>query len=362
MRGGKNKAMEEKDGYLKKRGLPPGALVHVGEVRSSVTHLTVIDYSKTAFAEQSGGKELIASLKLKKGRGVLWLNVDGLHDIPSISSLGSLFGLHGLLLEDVLNTAHRPKIEEYDKHLFMTLKMVGLSEDGTSVVTEQVSLVLGSNWLISFQEKKGDLFDSIRKRLRENTGPLRSNGADFLFYRIADVIVDNYFWVVDSFASRVEELEEKILNDFDKEYIKEIQRLKKDINSLKRVVMPLRESLFILSQDMGAFFNKNIYHYFHDILEHLMHINETIESQRESVASLMDLYLSEQSNKMNQVMQVLTVIATIFIPLTFIAGIYGMNFRNMPELEWSFGYPLVWAVMISLVVFMVYFFKRKKLL
>jgi len=286
--------------------------------------------------------------------------VDGLHETDKIAALGKHFDLHPLLIEDVLNTRHRPKAEEYDEYLFLTLKMLDIKEEDKTIISEQVSFVLGKNWVISFQEKKGDVFGVLRQRLRENKGFTRQRGADYLLYRLLDMVVDNYFFVTEYLSEAAEDLEEKVLATPNTESLQEIQYLKKQLVHFRKAAKPLREAVALLIRDNNDLIEASSIPYLRDVYEHIIQVSDVVDTQREMLASIMDLYLSGVSNKMNQVMQILTTTATIFIPLTFIAGVYGMNFDNMPELHWKYGYFGIWVIMIAVIVLMVFYFKRKK--
>ena len=313
----------------KKEGLPPGALVHVGNQLAETVKISVIDFDGESFFE-TVCKKTEDCFPYKDKKSTSWINIDGLHETKVLSSIGNHYDLHPLLLEDVLNTRHRPKFEEFDDQIFITLKMLGIGEDGLSIVSEQVSIVLGEGWVLSFQEYEGDLFDNLYIRLRDNKGNFRKRGADYLVYRLIDTIVDNYFYVTEHYSEVLEVLEEKVLSHQGDDSLEEIQRIKKQLSSLRKSITPVREVILSMQKDAGNLIEEGTNRYLTDVYEHIIQVNETIETQRENVASIMDLYLSGVSNKMNQVMQVLTIIATIFIPLTFIAGIYGMNFVNMP--------------------------------
>jgi magnesium transporter len=343
----------------KKAGLPPGTLIHIGKRMTDDIRISVIDYDQENFSEIICVKPE-DSFSFKDSHTVSWINIDGLHDIPAITKIGDHFNLHPLLLEDIVNTSQRPKAEEFEDLLFLTLKMHGISKDRKSIVSEQLSFILGDNWLLSFQEKQGDIFDDFRKRLREGTGNTRKRGADYLLYRLLDTVVDNYFFVTEYFSETIDDLEEKVLGEPDQATLQEIQRLKRELIVFKRSVLPLREAVSNLQKESLKQIKKGTTPFMRDVYEHIIHVNDSIESQRDVLSSLIDLYHSGVSNRTNQVMQVLTIIATIFIPLTFIAGIYGMNFENMPELHWKYGYITVWAVMILLIVGMIYYFRRKK--
>ena len=349
----------------KKAGLPPGTLIHVGKRKTNKVKVSVIDYNTENFIETECN-HVKECFPFKDKNTVSWINIDGLHNTDLIAAVGNHFGLHTLLLEDVLNTRHRPKVEEFDHHLFLTLKMLGINKKGRAIVSEQLSFVLGKNWVISFQEHKGDLFDTVRQHLRESKGKVRQRRVDYLLYRLIDTVVDNYFFIIEYISNATEKLEEKVLNAPDEEAPKEIQKLKKQLIQLRKSIAPLREVVSVLQKGAVDLIEEGTTPYLRDVYEHIIQINESIETHRDTLGSIMDLYLSGISNRMNEVMKVLTIIATIFIPLTFIAGIYGMNFDpetspyNMPELKWPYGYLTAWGMMIAVSVVMIIYFKRKR--
>ncbi len=351
--------MSEETKLIKnKTGLPPGSLVHVGNRKTEKIIITVIDYDNSEFTETIC-KNIEDCFHLKDKKTTTWINIDGLQDTKMIAKLGEHFDLHPLLLEDVLNTHHRPKAEEFDDYTFLTLKMLGIGKDKRSITSEQISFILGKNWLISFQERPGDVFDSVRDRLRTSMGNLRKTGADYLLYRLVDTIVDHYFVVTDHFDDITEKLEEDALKNPETATLQKIQKRKKELVNIRKAIFPVREAISILEKDTKLF-KVGTKRYLRDVYEHIIQLNDTIETQRDLLGNIMDLYLSGVSNKMNEVMKVLTIIATIFIPLTFIAGVYGMNFELMPELKWKYGYLGVWALMIAIFVGMIFYFKNKK--
>lgn len=339
--------------------MSPGALIHVGKRHSVETKLSRIVYGVERVEELSF--DSVQALKAHESSGLQsWTNVDGLHDIAQIADIGSLYGIHNLILEDVLNTKHRPKVEEMDGLLFLSLKMLGINKKRTKVVSEQVSLVLGENWVVSFQEREGDVFEPLRDRLRENKGNLRKLGADYLFYRLVDTIVDHYFSVNDFISESIEKLEDRVLNGSEDKVLESIQSLKRTVLQMRKSIVPLREAVSTILKDEFNQIESETMRYFRDVYDHLIFVTESLETQREMLGGILDLYQTGVSNKMNQVMQVLTIIATIFIPLTFIAGIYGMNFQYMPELGWRYGYFVVMGVMAAIIVVMVLYFKKKR--
>jgi magnesium transporter len=342
-----------------KAGLPPGTLVHIGTQKADEVTISAIDYNFNAFIKE---EDLHASAcaKYKSVDTNTWINVNGLHQVDTLSVIGEVFSLHPLLLEDILNTNHRPKFEEFEEYVFVTLKMIGIHENNESLVYEQLSLILGKSWLISFQEQPGDIFSGLRERMEINKGPIRKNGIDYLFYRLIDTVVDYYFLVIEHFSERIAKLEEKVIQTPNETVLREIQVYKRHLMEFKKSVMPLREILSELMKDEVKFIKKSTVRYLADVYDHIVQVNEMVDVQRDILSSTMDLYQSGISNKTNQVMQVLTIIATIFIPLTFIAGIYGMNFENMPELGWKYGYFAIWGLMILICIIMLIYFRSKK--
>jgi len=347
----------------KKAGLPPGSLVYVGEKDHGKASISVLDYNGAQYSERSGITASECSV-FKDKPTVTWINVVGLGDIGSLRTLGNLFDIHPLVLEDILNTNQRPKYEDFDTYLFVVLKM--LFNDAHSILSEQVSIVVGSNYIISFQERQGDVFDPVRERIRTGKGRLRTEGADYLGYALIDAIVDNYFTVLEQMGERIEKMEEKLVIDPTPETLQRIHNLKRDIIYMRKGVWPLREVVSNFERGESPLVKESTIVYLRDVYDHTIQVIDTIETYRDMTSGLTDLYMSSISNKMNEVMKVLTIIATIFIPLTFIAGIYGMNFNNtgrpynMPELYWEWGYPATLLSFVIVSLTMVYYFKRKK--
>ncbi|NQT81657.1 magnesium/cobalt transporter CorA [bacterium] len=340
-------------------GLPPGTPVHVGKRRAERVRITVIDYDE-ARVEEKEVKSVEECFPFRDKPSVTWINVDGLHDLEVMEKIGTHFGLHPLVLEGIVNTEQRPKMEDFTNCIFVVLKMLYIEEENDEVAVEQVSLILGSNFVISFQEREGDVFEHIRERIRTAKGRIRKTGSDYLAYCLVDAIVDNYFLVLEKLSDKVELLEDELLPNPKPETLPAIQRLKRSLISLRRSVWPLREVVNSVERGDSALIKKATRLYLRDVYDHTIQVIDTIEALRDTVAGILDIYLSSMSNKMNEVMKVLTLVATIFIPLTFIAGIYGMNFKYMPELEWRFGYAVVWIVIGVVVVSMLFHFKRKK--
>lgn len=343
----------------KAAGLAPGALVYIGEKKVEKVKITVIDYDEEKFEEKEV-ETVEQCFPYKDKPTVTWINIDGIHDLAVIEKIGENFGLHPLILEDIVNTAQRPKMEDFEDYLFLVLKMLDYDEKESEIKAEQVSLVLGTNFVISFQEREGDIFNPVRERIRNDKGRVRKMGADYLAYALMDTIVDNYFVILEKMGERIEFLEEELVSNPTPETLQTIQHMKREIISLRKSVWPLREEISALQRGESRLISKATGVFLRDVYDHTIQVIDTIESLRDMLSGILDIYLSSISNKMNEVMKVLTIIATIFIPLTFVAGIYGMNFKFMPELEWRWAYPLVWLVMGVVTIAMVIYFRRKK--
>ena len=342
----------------KKSGLPPGALVHVGEKKAEEVRIRIIDYDEP-HVEEKEVKRVEDVFPFKDTATVTWINIDGLHAVDVIERIGEHFGLHPLLLEDILNTDQRPKLEDFGEYLFIVLKMLYYDDEDHEIEAEQVSLILGSNFVISFQEREGDVFNFVRDRIRAGKGRIRMEGADHLAHALIDAIVDNYFVVLEKIEEKIEDTEDELVTNPTPETLQMIHRLKSGTIFIRKSVWPLREVISGLERGESPLIHESTNVYLRDVYDHTIHVIDTIETFRDMIAGMLDIYLSSISNKMNEVMKVLTIIATIFIPLTFIAGIYGMNFQYMPELGWRWGYPLIWLVMCAVLVSMLVYFRRK---
>jgi magnesium transporter len=301
-------------------------------------------------------------LSYRNPSGINWINVDGLEDQALITKIAEQFGIHPLTVEDILDTEQRPKAEEFDDYIFLTFKAVQRQtpEEGGGYAFEQISLVLNENTVLTFQEIPGDSFDSIRKRILNNGGRIRRMGADYLAYVIMDAVVDNYFLVLDEVGGSIEEFEDRAVDDRDEDFIQDLQKLKQRLLRVRRVVWPLRESLSLILHMKSEIIGDNMDPFFKDIYDAVIQAAETVETYRELIAGVMEIRLSMVSNHMNSVMKVLTIISTIFIPLTFIVGVYGMNFKFMPELEIPYAYPVAWGIMILIVAGMLIVFKKRR--
>ena len=343
----------------KKAGLPPGTLVHVGEKRTEKGNISLMDYSEN-HVEEKNDVTVEECLPLKELPTVTWVNVTGIHELHIVEAFGKAFGIHPLVLEDIVHTGQRPKMEDLGEHLFVVLKMLKQEEDEDDFEAEQVSLIIGSNFVLSFQEEGGDVFDSVRERIRKGKGRIRKSGSDYLAYSLLDAIVDNYFLVLENIGEKIEDLQEEVLEEPDPTSLKTIQDTKREMIFLRKSVWPLRETISGLIRAESPIISEAIGPYLGDVYDHTIQVIDTIETYRDILSGTLDIYLSSLSNKMNEVMKVLTIIATIFIPLTFIAGVYGMNFKYMPELEWRWGYLGVWTVFLVLGILMLIGFRRKK--
>jgi magnesium transporter len=343
----------------KKPGMSPGSLVYTGARAQEQVSLQLIQFTEHAVTrrDEAAIVDLLAGVD---PRQVNWINVNGLHDTAVVEALGSNFAIDPLVLEDILHTEHMPKLEDHERYLFLTLKMLTRGSDPEPIELEHVSMVLGENYLITFQEKNGDVFDVIRQGILNEKGRLRKRGADYLFYRLLDTIVDHYFVLLDHIEDNLEELEEVLLENAPDSISETILAEKKRMILLRRNILPLREALRTFKQRDIHLINESTYGFLDDVLDHVMQISQTLESFRELVTSLMELHMTVNANKMNNVMKTLTIFAAIFMPLTFIAGIYGMNFDRIPELRWPWGYPLVLAVMGLVAVGMLVYMKRRK--
>jgi len=290
---------------------------------------------------------------------VTWINVDGLGNPKRIEELGKCFTIHPLILEDIFNTSQRPKMEDQDQYIYLTLKMLTYPDDVKEIKIEHISMVLGHNFLISFQEDIGDLFDPVRERIRKE-GRIRKLGPDYLAYALIDVVVDNYFVVMEKLEEQVEGLEEELVASPTPDSLQKISRLKRDMIFLRKSVWPLREMINALEQSESVLIKEPTRIYLRDVYNHTIQVIDTLETFRDLVSGMIDIYLSGLSYKMNEIMKVLTLIATIFIPLTFVVGLYGMNFKYMPEIEWEYGYYSVLVVMAVMVAGMLTYYRKKK--
>jgi len=343
-----------------KSGLPPGSLVHVGEVLQPIANMSVIDYGKGRFEEKKI-QSIDEIIQYKNSESVTWVTIEGLADIEVVERIGEIFGIHQLVLEDILNTNQRPKFEEYDDHLYIVLKCLLSDGESFTVNNEQVSLLVFKNFVIMFKEKKDELFHSIQHRIRTSSGKFVSLGADYLAYAILDFIVDQNFILLDVLDDSITELEDSLLvGQPTQDMLYKIQSLKREMITIRRYVSPVRELVTEMIHSESDLIHNDTHIFLRDVSDHSIRVVESVESYRDILTGLLDIYVSSVNNKMNEIMKVLTVFTSIFIPLTFIAGIYGMNFEYMPELKWKWAYAATWASFIIIPAVLLVFFKRKK--
>jgi len=340
-------------------GLPPGTLVHVGEEKTEKVRITLIDYDETNIKE-SKIESIEDVFSFKDKPTVTWVNIDGVHRTDIIQKIDTHFGIHPLVLEDIVNTGQRPKMEDYGDYLFVVLKMMYCEKEGEDIIFEQVSIILGPNYVISFQEKEGDVFEAVRERIRGSKGRIRKMGADYLAYSLLDAIIDNYFVILEQFGMKIEELEDKLLGSVDQKMARSIHDIKRNMIFLRKQIWPLREVISGFQRNESKLIKKATGIYLRDVYDHTIQVIDTIESFRDTLSGLHDIYLSSISNRMNEIMKVLTIFAAIFIPLTFMAGIYGMNFEFMPELKWKYGYFILLGLMAFVGIGLAVYFKKKK--
>jgi len=340
-------------------GQAPGSIIYTGTKPNNDLFIEAFNYNKeTCIHEELDNVNDVFQSKLQNE--VTWININGLNHVNTIEKLGNNFNIHHLVLEDIVNITQRPKIDEYEDYLFVALKMLHLDKD-KNIISEQVSFILGKNYVLSFQEAEGDVFDTVRSRIKQSKGKVRVMNSDYLLYALMDTIIDHYFNIIETLGDKIEDFETDIfLGNVDESINKDIRDLKKEILRVRRAIFPLREVISRIEKYEGHLIQKKTKTYYRDIYDHLIQVSENIDIYREMIWSLMDMYMTTISNKMNEVMKVLTIMASIFIPLTFIAGIYGMNFEYIPELQYKYSYFILWGVMIVLFIGMVIYFKRKK--
>jgi magnesium transporter len=343
-----------------KAGLPAGSLVHIGDRKTEKTTIKVIVYNQEGFKEIDHEQLTAAIITSQNKDSVTWINVNGIHDKDVIENIGKIFSLHPLLLEDIMNTDQRPKMDEQETYLFITMKMLSSEGMPSLIKDDQLSLVLGHGYLISFQESEVDAFSTVREMIKNGRGRLQRMGSDYLAYSLMDIVVDNYFIVMEKLGEEIEVLENELVKNPKQGTLRSIHRLKREMIFIRKSTWPLREVIGDLERRGSTLVHETTNIYLRDIYDHIIHVIDTTETFRDIIAGMIDIYLSSVSNKMNEVMKVLTIIATIFIPLTWIVGIYGMNFDYMPELRAKFGYPVVMFIMVVIGLLMLLYFKRKK--
>jgi len=345
--------------HAKKAGLSPGSLIHVGEKKIENVRFHVVDYNENQFYEKEV-KTIEECRHFKETPTNSWINVSGVHQVDIIEKVGGNFKFHSLVLEDILNTGTRPKMEDYEEYIFFVLKMPYFDQEKNEINIEQVSLILGTNFLISFQEKDSNIFDPVTERIRNGRKRIRKSRTDYLAYALIDNIVDHYFFILEKVGEKIAIIEEELMADTGKDTLHNIHKLKKELIFFRKSVWPLREIVNGIIRAESPLIKETTQIFLRDVYDHTMQLIDTMETYRDMLSGLIDLYLSTSSSKMNEVMKVLTIIATIFIPLTFIAGLYGMNFDNMPELKSKWGYPSILLAMVITGGSMLFYFKREK--
>lgn len=350
---------------IEKHGLPPGTLTYVGRHTNAEVVVTILEYNETDFSETQLTDVESGLLNVRTGM-IRWINVEGVHDTSIVERIGKIYDIHPLTLEDIVNTNQRPKFEEYDHYLVNIMKMVYEEEcekKGEDIfVSEQLTILLmDKSTVISFQEADGgDVFDIIRTRIRQGKGRIRKCGADYLAYCLIDAVVDSYFEVLEKFGDEMTKMEDSLVGNPRPEIIRKLHDLKRQMIFLRKSVWPMRDMVNNIERSESDLISASTFVYLRDAHDHIVRVIDTVETYRDLLSGMMDLYMSSVSNRMNEVMKTLTIITTIFVPLTFIVGVYGMNFEFMPELHTSFGYYVVWMVMIIIVVLLFVFFRIKK--
>ena len=340
-----------------KKGAPPGTPIYLGEQHANKVKITLIEYNETELHEKEF-YDWDECMKEANPAMVKWINVDGIHNVPLVEKIGKQFNIHPLTLEDIVNTDQRPKFEDYDNYVVSIMKMINYTD---KILSEQLSIVLMAGLVVSFQEVDGgDAFDLIRNRIRSGKGRVRKMGADYLSYALVDAVVDYYFSVLEKIGDKIELLEEEIITRPDKKSISTLHYMKREMIFVRKAVWPMRELISNLERSETELIKHTTDIYLRDLHDHTIRVIDTVETYRDLLSGMMDIYLSSVSNKMNEVMKVLTIITTLFVPLTFIVGLYGMNFKHMPELEYWWAYPVVLVVMLGIFVALLFYFRKKK--
>jgi magnesium transporter len=343
----------------RKTGLPPGSLVHVGLEREEKTRITVLDYDEANVEEREiQSVDELASYCGKQS--VTWIDVVGIHEPKVIEQIGCQFQIHPLLMEDIMNTTQRPKIDDLGKYISVFLKVIMFDEKAMELRVEQLTLVFNDDVVLSFQESDSGIFKPLRDRIRNSLGRTRRMGTDYLAYTLMDAVVDRYFVVMEKMGEKIDGLENEVVANPKRETLRGVQQLRDEILLVRRSIWPLREVISLLERAESPLIDKTSAIYFRDIYEHTIQVMDTVDTYRDILSGMFDIYLSSISNRLNEVMKVLTIIATIFMPLTFLAGVYGMNFEHMPELKWQYGYAMLWGVMILIAMAMLVYFRKRK--
>ncbi|MDP4953367.1 MAG: magnesium/cobalt transporter CorA [Flavobacteriales bacterium] len=352
-------AINEDQHDLKKVGLPPGSLIYTGKKGKGEVTIELISYNEKIYERKFLDSHDNIEQHLIPD-AVNFISINGIHEVQKVEEIGEQLGIHRLILEDILEVNQRPKVEVFDDYIFFTMKMLGLGKAKKKINYEQVSAIMGKNFVLLFQEQQGDIFDGIRERIEKNVGIIRRKGNDFLVYRLLDTVVDNYFIIGDHLGRKLDRMEAEIISDPHDTHVSQLIDVKKQIMRLRRSIIPLKDAVSSLEKTQHPFIQKKNVPYFRDVLEHNTEVIEVLEVYRETVMSLIDLHTSLVSNQMNNIMKVLTIISSIFIPLSFIVGLYGMNFHYMPELTFKYGYFVVLGVILLIILGMLRYFRLKK--
>ena len=343
----------------KTTGAPSGRIVQASKKRKGKVTIELIDYTESDFKEIEI-ERIEDVFDYKEKDSCSWININGVHDTNIIERLGKKFDIHPIVLDDIVNIGQRSKFDNFDKYIFIVLKMFYIKEKTNEIIAEQISFILGDKFVISFQEEEGDVFDFVRDKIRKSKGRIRKMKSDYLLYALIDAIIDGYFIVIEKLGEDIESLEEKLIKNPGTETLLTIHSLKMEMIFLRKSIWPLREVMSAMAREESVLISKDVVFFVRELYDHVIQVMDTVEAFRDMVSGMLEIYLSSLSNKMNEVMKVLTIIATIFIPLTFVAGIYGMNFKFMPELEWKFGYIMFWGIIFSIGLLMVIYFRKKK--
>lgn len=343
---------------IENKGLAPGSLIFIGQKKLEQVSLSLHHYDEDDYAQQSIAK--VEDIPLETGGKNRWLNVVGIHDADIMDTIQRRFILHPLAMEDVMNTGQRAKFEEYEDHLFITLKMLQFNEKTLQVQSEQLSLLFGKDYLISFQEQEGDVFDAVRQRLAEGKGRIRRSGPDYLAYALLDSVVDSYIYLIEHLGEKVDDLELKVLDDPDNDIVSQINNYKRELHFIMKVIKPVKELIGNIVRSPEALIDKSSKPYFKDLEGLVVHALESVDTYRNLLSDYLNLYHSTLSTRMNDIMKVLTIFSAIFIPLSFFAGVYGTNFEYFPELQYRYSYFIFWGIIVVIAGLMLWYFRRKR--
>jgi magnesium transporter len=343
----------------RKVGMPPGSLVYTGDKGHLPAIITITRYNEQTIVERQFDSFDACQLIGDPGE-VTWINVTGISKVKDLEKVGECFKIHPLVLEDILEVGQRPKVEDYDEYLYIVLNSIRPVAEDKELAAEEISLVLGPNYLLSFYSGADDIYAPIRERLLQAKGRIRKMGADYLAYSLIDLVVDNYFVELEKFGDQMESLEDEVVANPSPRTLRDVHQFKNDMIMLRKSLWPLREVIARLERRESPLISDNLGNYFRDVYDHTIIAIDTVETYRDILSGMLDIYLSSMSNRLNQIMKVLTIIATIFMPLTFITSLYGMNFKHMPELQWEYGYFMVLGAVVVIALSMIEYFRRKR--